>query len=378
MAGKKYPGPDSETNSNVNTITGSTDFVARITAEQLHAYYTKRHHLDGFNGAVIVAKDGQPIYTDAFGYSNISQKDTLTTQTPIQLASVTKTFTSSAILKLVDEQKLSLDDSLQKFFPDFPYKNMTVKLLLCHRTGLQDYVYWGRDFIGYGVDHLTNQSMLDLIVNKKPPLRAPPDRIFMYSNTNYALLALIIEKVSGMPYKQFMHDSIFIPLGMTNTFVCSIEDSASYCTAATCYQARRWQEWKMEFSDGVVGDKGIYSSAEDMLKWDNALRQGKVVSAEMMEEAYKPHSLDRYSFRDRTRNYGLGWRMVKQLDGSYLIYHNGNWHGCNNVFARNLKDGYTLIVLGNKSNEANYLTQPVWNIISKVRNSQNVAASMEE
>jgi CubicO group peptidase (beta-lactamase class C family) len=176
-----------------------------------------------------------------------------------------------------------------------------------------------------------------------------------------------------------MQDSIFAPLGMSNTFVCSIEDSATYCDAATCYQARRWQQWKMEFSDGVVGDKGIYSSAEDMLKWDNALKQGKVVSAELMEEAYSPQSHDRYSFgRDRSRNYGLGWRMLKQADGSYLIFHNGNWHGCNNVFARDLKDGYTLIVLGNKADPVNYLTQPVWNIISRLKNGENVSAAMEE
>jgi hypothetical protein len=99
----------------------------------------------------------------------------------------------------------------------------------------------------------------------------------------------------------------------------------------------------------------------------------------MLEQAYTPHSLDRYSFtKDRSRNYGFGWRMVKQHDGSYLIYHNGNWHGCNNVFARNLKEGYTIIVLGNKENAANYQTQPIWDIIAHARNGQNISASTEE
>ncbi len=353
------------------------DYINQITAGQLEAYYLRRHHIDGFNGAVLIAKDGKPIYSGAFGYANMEEKDTLSTQTSFQLASVSKTFTSAAVLQLVEAGKISLDDSIQKFFPAFPYHGITVKLLLSHRTGLPDYIYWDQHFIGEGVQYLTNQSMLNLLIAKHPPVRARPDRLFIYCNTNYALLALIIEKASGLTYKQYMQDNIFGPLGMNNTFICTIQDTASIHCGATCYEARRWREWKWAYSDGVVGDKNIYSSVEDLLKWDNALREGKVLSAEMLEEAYKPHNIDRYSFaKDRRKNYGYGWRMIKQPDGSYLIYHNGNWHGCNNVFCRNLKDGYTVIVLGNKENGANYQTQPIWDIIARVKNSSsNVAAS---
>lgn len=355
------------------------DYITQMTAEQIEAYYNKRHRFDGFNGCVLVAKDGKTLYKGAFGYGNIQTADTLTTQTAFQLASVTKTFTSSAVLKLVQEGKISLDDSVQQYLPEFPYQGITVKLLLSHRTGLQDYVYWDKNFVGYNTEFLTNQSMLDLLATKKPPVRCKPDRMFMYCNTNYALLALIIEKASGMSYKQYMEKNIFAPLGMTNTFVCSIEDTGTHC-GAVCYEgSRRWREWKLGFSDGVLGDKGIYSSVEDMLKWDNALKTGKVLTEEMLELAYTPHSLDRYSFaKDRSRNYGYGWRMIRQRDGSYLIYHNGNWHGCNNVFARNLKDGYTIIVLGNKANEANYFTQPVWDIIGRAKNAESISAAMQD
>ena len=356
----------------------TVDYITQNTADQIHRYYAKRHKLDGFNGCVMVARNGEPIYTGAFGYENYSQKDTLTTQSSFQLASVTKTFTSTAILQLIEQGKVSLDDTLQKFFPEFPYQNITVKLLLSHRSGLPDYIYWTSDFIGKNTDKLTNQSLLDLLIAKKPPVRCKPDRVFVYCNTNYALLACVIEKVSGISYKQYMHDNIFAPLGMTSTFVCTIEDTAEHCGAA-CYEARRWKEWQWAFSDGVVGDKGIYSSVEDMLKWDNALKSGQIVSGEMLQEAYTPHSLDRYSFaKDRSRNYGLGWRLIKQPGGSTLVYHNGNWHGCNNVFARDLKEGYTIIVLGNKANEANYMTQPVWNIIAQMKSGLNVAATIQE
>jgi CubicO group peptidase (beta-lactamase class C family) len=371
-------GPGGETTTENTPAVNTADYITQLTADQINAYYSRRHKLDGFNGCVLISKDGKPIYTGSFGYGNYSKKDTLTGQSPFQLASVTKTFTSAAILQLVSQGQLSLDDTLQKFFPDFPYPGITIKLLLSHRTGLSDYVYWPQEFVGKDVSYLTNQSMLDLIITKKPPLRALPNRIFLYCNTNYALLALVIEKVSGLCYKDYMQQNIFGPLQMNNTFVACIEDTANNC-GATCYEAHRWKEWQLGFPDGVVGDKGIYSSVEDMLKWDNALKEGKIVAPEWLEEAYKPQSHDRYSFaKDRTHNYGLGWRMTKQRDGSYLIYHNGNWHGCNNVFARNLRDGYTIIVLGNKSNEANYLTQPVWDILAKMRNLQNIAASVDQ
>ena len=345
----------------------NADFVTQMTAQQIEAYYARRHRTDGFNGAVLVAKDGKPLYSGAFGYANVYNNDTLSTQTSFQLASVTKTFTSVGILQLVERGQLSLDDSIQKFFPEFPYHGITVKLLLSHRSGLPDYIYWDQRFIGEGVQYLSNQDVLDLFVAKHPAVRARPDKLFIYCNSNYALLALIIEKVSGVSY----------PIGMNNTYVCSLKDSAYDHCGATCYEGRRWREWKTSFSDGVVGDKGIYSSVEDMLKWDNALKEGKIISPAMLEEAYKPHNIDRYSFaKDRRRNYGYGWRMIKQTDGSYVIYHNGNWHGCNNVFCRNLKEGYTVIVLGNKENGANYLTQPVWDIIARVKNDQqNIAAS---
>ena len=357
-------------------LCANTEFVNQMTAQQIDAYYNRRHKLDGFNGCVLVSKDGKPLYSGAFGYANITERDTLSTQSSIQLASITKTFTSAAILQLAEAGQLSLDDSIQRFFPEFPYHGITVKLLLSHRTGLPDYILWDQHFIGEGVQYLTNQSVVDLLIKKHPPVRARPDKLFIYCNTNYALLASIVEKASGLTYKQYMQEHIFNPLGMCNTFICTAQDSASIHCGATCYEGRRWREWRWAPSDGVVGDKGIYSSVEDMLKWDNALKEGKVLGEEMLQEAYKPHNTDRYSFaKDKRRNYGYGWRMIKQPDNSYLIYHNGNWHGCNNVFCRNLQQGYTVIVLGNKENGVNYLTQPVWDIIARVKNDQNIAAS---
>lgn len=348
------------------------EIFSKRVSDQLDSFYRRRHKVDGFNGCVMIAKDGKPIYSCAFGYGNIGWKDTLTTESSIQLASVTKTFTSTAILLLAEQGFLSLDDSVQKFFPDFPYHGITIRLLLSHRTGLPDYTYWDKYFIGKDVQYLTNQSLMELLAAKKPQVRCRPDHMFIYCNTNYAILASIMENVTAMSYHKFMHDFIFSPLGMTNTFAYDAGNSAGqYCTISYDSKGRIWKDCP---SDGVVGDKGIYSSVDDMLKWDNALRSGLILSKESLEEAYKPRSLDRYSFaKERDKNYGYGWRMIKQPDKSYLIYHNGFWHGSNNVFARDLNNGFTVIILGNKSNHANYWTQPIWNTLGQMKNLETMA-----
>ncbi len=338
--------------------------------EQIDSFYRKRVKNDHFNGCVMVAKDGKPIYSAAFGYGNLTFKDTLSTQSSIQLASVSKTFTSSAILLLAEQGFLSLDDSVQKYFPDFPYHGITIRLLLSHRTGLPDYTYWDKSFTGTSSAYLTNAGLMNVLATKKPQVRCKPDHMFIYCNTNYAVLASIIENVTGISYKKFMHDIIFSPLGMHDTYVFSPEDG-NCCTISYDSRGRVWKDCA---ADGVVGDKGIYSSVEDMLKWDNALRTGLMLNEESLNEAYKPRSLDRYSFaKDKNRNYGYGWRMTKQPDKSYIIYHNGFWHGSNNVFARDLNNGFTIIVLGNKSNNANYWTQPIWNALGQMKNLENIA-----
>ncbi len=372
-------GPGVNENTTTPTTENVTDYISQIAAAQLKAFYTYRHNnkYDAFNGTVLVAKDGKALYKDAFGYSNFSTKDPLTTQSSFQLASTSKTFTSTAILKLVEEGQVSLDDSIQKFFPDFPYHGITVKLLLSHRSGLPEYIYWSPDFIGRDKLYLTNKTFLEVLIKRHPARRSSPDKMFHYCNTNFALLACIIEKVSGKSYHDYLQANIFEPLEMHNTFVFNIEDSFPHC-GTNCY-LNKWTQWGLTFSDGVVGDKGIYSSVEDMLKWDNALKQGKIISIQMQQLAYTPHNIDRYSFRgEPNRNYGYGWRLLMQPDRSYVVYHNGNWHGCNNVFSRDLTNGYTIIVLSNKHNERNYQTQTVWNILNQIKSAQNMASGPQQ
>ncbi len=299
-----------------------------------------------FNGAILVAKNGVVVYEKYLGYKNIRAKDTLTAQTPLQIASTSKTMTSAAVLQLVQQGKLDLETPVAQFFPGFPYEDITVKMLLNHRSGLPEYLYffekngWNRN------TYATNDDVIRAIINWKPPRSFRANTRFDYCNTNFALLASIVEKVSGMPFPQYMKQNIFEPLQMNNTYVFTINDTARSA------QSYDWNgaQWAMDFSDGVYGDKNVYSTPQDLLKWDQALYTDQVVSRQLLDSAFTPYSHEKPSLH----NYGLGWRLLVYPQGKKVVYHNGRWHGFNSAFARLTDEKVTIVMLVNKFNKNVY------------------------
>lgn len=322
----------------------------------------------GFNGSILVAKNGEILFEDYQGYINFKTKEPITPNTPFHLASVSKTFTGMAIMKLREQGKLNLDDMVTDFFPSFPYPGITVQLLLNHRSGLNNYVYFmvDRKVETYRVKTkkgrwvrrtrtikmpplqpglLTNQDVLDYMIQYKPAPLFAPDRAFRYSNTNYALLALIIEKVTGLTYPRYMKDSLFTPLGMTDSYVFSKADTANYIPSYKYNNA----PYGLEKLDCIYGDKNVYSTVRDLFLWDRALHEGTYVNQNSQVLAYQPYSFETKSFH----NYGLGWRLLNSPTED-IVYHNGWWHGNNTVFTRYIKDTATIIVLGNRYNRNIY------------------------
>jgi CubicO group peptidase (beta-lactamase class C family) len=301
----------------------------------------------GFNGAMLVAKNGQIVYEKYSGFKTFELKDSLDMNTPFHLASVSKTFTGMAVCKLWEDGKLSIDDEVSKFLAGFNYPGITVKTLLNHRSGLPNYVHVMEEK-GWDKDHgVTNQDVLNfLIENKKKLSVGRPDRNFTYCNTNYALLALVIEKVSGMKYNDFLRTTFFEPLGMKNTFVYAPELEHSVLPSYN------WKKQKEPFTylDIVYGDKNIYSTTRDLLKWDIALTTGNIFKPETLAAAYSGYSFERKG----VKNYGLGWRLYLYPDNKKIVYHNGWWHGNNTVFTRLVDDSATVIILGNKYNRRIY------------------------
>lgn len=259
-----------------------------------------------------------------------------------------------AVLKLWEESKLSLEDSLQMYFPTLPYHGVTIKMLLSHRSGIPNYLYF-MDSIWDKHKKATNNDVLNAMILHKPPMEFKPNTHFNYCNTNYMLLALIVEKITHQPFPEYMKQTMFEPLGMVNTHIFSIKDTASYNPT--------WSSTKpflMDQYDCTYGDKNVYSTVNDLFTWDKALYEHTFLKKETLDMAFTPLSNETRSMH----NYGLGWRLLIN-NGDTLIYHNGKWHGSNTVFARVIKDTATIIVLGNKQNQSIYQSKNIAAIFDK-------------
>ncbi|HVY75558.1 MAG TPA: serine hydrolase domain-containing protein [Puia sp.] len=323
--------------------------------EYRHFNEASRHFFDslfqhGFNGGLLVARDGEVVYERYSGFKNVrNRKDSITAHTAIHLASVSKTFTAMAVLKLWEEGKLDIHDDISKYLTGFP-PGITVKNLLSQRSGLMNYVHF-MDNSGWDRrKFLTNADLLHYVIQHKAQVQhALPGHHFEYSNTNYAFLALIIEKVSGQSYAEFITKTFFEPLQMHDSYVFSLQDTGR----ATRSYKLSGRPYPLEYLDLVYGDKNIYSTPEDLLKWDAALRNGILFKAATLDSAYTPYSLE----KPGKRNYGLGWRMIVYPNGKKLIYHNGWWHGNRTVFIRMMEENATIIALCNNDNKRVYASK---------------------
>ncbi len=191
-------------------------YIPQNDIDRYHAaiqeFYEKDLVAKGFNGAILVAKKGNILFEAYHGFADLVKKDTINEHSAFHLASVSKTFTAMATLKLAELGKVNLDDDVKKYFPGFPYDGVSIKLLLSHRSGLPNYLYFMQQ-LGWDVKtYSNNQHVLDYLIQFKPALTSKPGTRFAYCNTNYALLGLIIEKVSGKTYARFLQDQFFTPL----------------------------------------------------------------------------------------------------------------------------------------------------------------------
>ncbi len=326
----------------------------RLSTDEFNRFYRmgrdffESHLSPGqFSGAILLARKGQVVFERYAGYRSRETGEQVTPETSFHLASVSKTFTGMAICKLWEEGKLQLDDLVSGYLEGFNYPGITVKHLLNHRSGLPNYVHvLPETFLGTNLP-VQNKDVLRFLIENRSRLGAGiPDRRFDYCNTNYALLALIVEKVSGLSFPDYLNQVFFKPIGMNNTFVCT---SSSQQESFPSYTWRKQKE-KFTFLDLIYGDKNIYSTVRDLLKWDSTLTYGSLFKPETLQAAYSGYSYERRGIK----NYGLGWRLYIYPDNRKIVYHNGWWHGNNTVFARLIQDSATVIILGNTFNRRIY------------------------
>ena len=300
------------------------------------------------NVAFLVAKNGQIIYENYMGFANKRTGEMITKEMPLHIASVSKVLTSTAVLMLVDTKKISLNQKVNTIIENFPYPDVTIQTLLNHRSGMRNYAYFTFENGNWDKkETLTNEDIVKVMVEKEISLERPTDTGFGYCNTNYAMLALIIEKVTGLKYPDAMKEMIFAPLGMTDTFVFDIAKDRDII--APSYKGNN-VEIGIDYLDGIYGDKNIYSTPRDLLKFDKARYAPFFLNLELIKKMYQGYSYEAKGIR----NYGLGIRMTEFEKGEPFYYHNGWWHGNTSCFINLRKEKVTIIVLSNKFTKKTY------------------------
>ncbi len=305
------------------------------------------------NGSFLVAKNGQIICEKYAGFGDLANKTKIDENTSLHIASVSKVITATAILKLVEAKEIELDQKLKTILPTFPFDSITIRTLLNHRSGLKNYGYFTNDKKVWDPKIiLKNQDVLDILAKKSIPLDFPTNSKFSYCNTNYALLALVIEKITGLSYPEAMKKMIFEPLDMKNTYVFDFEKD---CFTATPSYKFNGTKYSMDFLDGIYGDKNIYSTPRDLLKLDLARRSKYFLNEDLNKQLYAGYSYEHKG----TKNYGLGIRMVVWETGEPFYFHNGWWHGNTSSYISLGKEKVTIIALSNKFSRTTYQVKRV-------------------
>lgn len=316
------------------------------------------------NGNVLIAEKGKVIYKKSFGLSNEITKEKLNENSIFELASVSKQFTAMAVVILKEKGKLSYDDKISKYIPELiNYSNITIRNLLNHTSGLPDYSEI-MDTVFDKSKIATNKDIVEIFAKEKPALLYEPNTKWEYSNTGYALLASIIEKVTGMSYADYLNKVIFKPLKMTNTFVYTRRYAPKKIKnyAYGYYYSDSLKKYvlpddleetkKVIWLDGIVGDGNVNSTVIDLLKWDSALYADLLISKESKKEMFTSSELS-----DTTKtDYGFGWFIEDNGVYGNIVKHTGGWPGYRTLIERHLQNDKTVIVLLNYvNNESTYI-----------------------
>jgi CubicO group peptidase (beta-lactamase class C family) len=311
----------------------------------LDTFFVHRHEKTEFYGTVLFAERGRIIFEKAYGYVNFPKKDSLTTLHTFQLASASKPFTAVAILQLYEKGKLKLTDDVRLYLPQFPYADITIHQLLCHRSGLSQYTHFCDSPHAIWPDKnktITNEDVLDIMAKEVPLVNYPPNQKHYYCNTNYVLLASIVEKVSGLPFENYLQQYIFNPAGMTNAKVYNRENFEELVLPAKGYNGA--YKWAGDiYLNGAVGDKGVYASVFDMFNFDQALYKGTLLHPDTLALAFVEHN----ELQTNDQNYGYGFRMYPISEKGKIVFHTGWWEGFRTYFIRIMDHQQTVVVLTN-------------------------------
>ena len=325
-----------------------------------------------FNGVVLAEDNGKVIYSKGFGYADFEKRMPVETDSVFEIASISKTFTSMAVMILAERGKLKYDDDIKKYFPGLPYEGITIRHLLTHTSGLPEYfdLFYAKNN-GWDKTVKTNADIISILENDKPPLQFKPGERWLYSNTGFCLLASIVEKVSGKTFADFLRVNIFKPLGMNNTRIHTRLDKEPVPHLAAGYLRPSLLTDDYVLPEklagtafvitlgGIVGDGSVHSTVGDLLKWGKSFSTEKLVKNKTIEAAFTPVTLKDGSAAKTNENsrglesgYGYGWFIRRSVGDSRVVWHTGGWPGYVTFLSVNLARRQTVVVLTNADSTA--------------------------
>lgn len=341
--------------------------------EKLKSFFKEVEENQLMNGTVLIAKDNTILFKGAFGEAEIQPKRLLNETSIFNLASVSKPITAIGIILLVQSKQISFDDDIGQWFPQLPYKNITIRHLLHHTSGLPDFLdlfknHWDKRKIA------DNQDVLDLLIQYQPERLFESNERMEYSNTGYVMLALIIEKVTGLSFSEYMKKEIFQPLNMHHTEVYTQRlteeqlENYAYGYIFDVYQYKyvlpdHFPETTfVTYLDGIVGDGAIHSTIDDLYLLDRVLRNGEWIHDDLLKEAYTPAKPK----HGGPFTYGFGWILEEDADKGRCVLHSGGWPGYATHYRRYLDQDIVMIFLRNKEQDFEFeqlIIKAVENII---------------
>ncbi|MES1223323.1 MAG: serine hydrolase [Bacteroidota bacterium] len=313
-----------------------------------------------FNGGVLVAEHGKIIYTKFNGFADFERRIPNSDISVFNLASLSKPFTSLAILQLVQKKKLRLEDQFARYFPDFPYKSVTIRHLLTHSSGVPQVEKFEQSYISQHPDEkITNEKMYSDLVQLKLPLSFDPGEKWDYSNCGYALLAMLVEKISGMSFAAYMKKFVFLPAGMTESYVRDINAPNTpryifpvmYLSSLENVDSMDHKRFYTYFNlGGLHGPNNIMSTLNDLFHFDLAISNGKLLDSKLLQMAQTPLVLNNgkvFHMRGAPRGYGMGWNIMDDPAKDKIVFHDGHIVGLGTMMLKNIPKEQTIIYYDN-------------------------------
>lgn len=320
-------------------------------------------------GNILVYEKGEIVFQSSNGLRSIDPIDSLSLNSQFRLASVSKQFTSVAVMKLKQEGKLDYNQKVSSILNDFPHDNVTIKHLLQHTSGIADYIkIISQNYVPQNStkrDILGNNEILDIFYNSNPKLKFQPGEKYEYSNTGYLVLASIVEEVSKQHFREFLKENIFDPLNMNNTLLYSYKEGYDSDVPNRVFGYSLNEEKDgYELNDyhvvnDVRGDGGIYSTINDLFKWNMALLDYKVVPKKLLDEAWRVGTLN----NGQDFGYGYGW-VIGESSKPKSVFHSGGWVGFVTYLYNEIdtKSGYVIL-----TNDSSRVLVDIINSINSIR-----------